>query len=263
MTNQKKIWITYSWDDNDQNNIDFYAQELKQQGLDVYLDRYTLSAGQDLWQQIENYIKGECDAWIYCLSQSSIISDPCLKEYFFAIEKTRQTRGENFPIIFLFPTTYNEDLIPQKIKNALYVSIVDSDWKERIKAAVEGRKPNVNPPFFPPYIIELREQNNKIYISISPRVGVWKDVFVGIPAIENERVKIGFSMGSVSNFGIYEDFGLNVDNKPINLFALVLERFQATATNSVELECDTKPSKIFFGDINNKQKPQLYNENLT
>ena len=51
-----KIWITYSWEDNKNNEVDFIAQELERNGAQVRLDRWDINAGRRLWEQIENII---------------------------------------------------------------------------------------------------------------------------------------------------------------------------------------------------------------
>ena len=51
------VWITYAWDDNKDGDVDFTAQELIRAGLDVKLDRWNLSAGKRLWEQIEAFIQ--------------------------------------------------------------------------------------------------------------------------------------------------------------------------------------------------------------
>ncbi len=48
----KSIWITYSWVDNKDGDVDFAAQELIRAGLDIKLDRWNLSAGKRLWEQM-------------------------------------------------------------------------------------------------------------------------------------------------------------------------------------------------------------------
>jgi len=51
------IWLTYRWDDNKDQDVDFLAHELVAAGLTVKLDRWNLGAGRRLWEQIENFIQ--------------------------------------------------------------------------------------------------------------------------------------------------------------------------------------------------------------
>ena len=50
------VWLTYSWADNKDNEVDFIAQELTGAGLVVRLDRWDLEAGKRLWEQIGDFI---------------------------------------------------------------------------------------------------------------------------------------------------------------------------------------------------------------
>lgn len=43
------VWITYAWDDNKGNDIDFVAQELENSGVSVKLDRWSIEAGKRLY----------------------------------------------------------------------------------------------------------------------------------------------------------------------------------------------------------------------
>jgi len=46
------IWITYDWDDNKERDVEYCAQELSRAGLEGKLDRWNLTAGRRLWEQI-------------------------------------------------------------------------------------------------------------------------------------------------------------------------------------------------------------------
>jgi hypothetical protein len=39
-----KLWLTYAWKDNEVEQVDFVAQELRKAGLDVRVDRVALVA---------------------------------------------------------------------------------------------------------------------------------------------------------------------------------------------------------------------------
>lgn len=34
-----KLWITYSWDDNKNGDVEYIAQELEKKGIEVRIDR--------------------------------------------------------------------------------------------------------------------------------------------------------------------------------------------------------------------------------
>jgi len=49
-------WLTYAWEDNDRQDVDFIAQELVYFGVDIQLDRWNIRAGRRLWEQIAGLI---------------------------------------------------------------------------------------------------------------------------------------------------------------------------------------------------------------
>src|SRR5579883_2376633 len=112
------IWITYAWADNASGDVDFYAQELVRAGLKVKLDRWNISAGRRLWEQIEKFIgdEAESDAWLIIATDNSLASEPCKEEFAYALDRALGKRGNAFPVIALFPGPANPDLIPAAIR---------------------------------------------------------------------------------------------------------------------------------------------------
>src|SRR3972149_3473502 len=137
MAQKKSVWLTYAWEDNKGNDVDFVAQELVNKGIDIKLDRWNLTAGKRLWEQIESFIRdpAKSDGWLFYATQNSLGSEKCKEEYYYALDRALETRGGEFPVIALFPTTVDESLIPTGIKTRLFVSITDPEWKERIIAS--------------------------------------------------------------------------------------------------------------------------------
>ena len=114
----KSIWITYSRKDNEEGDVDFIAQQLQRSGLRVELDRWELTAGRRLWEQIENKIsdEGRCNAWLMIATNNSLSSEKCKEEYAYALDRALNSRGPSFPVIALFFETVDESLIPAGIK---------------------------------------------------------------------------------------------------------------------------------------------------
>jgi len=83
------VWLTYAWGDNRQQDVEFVAQELKDAGIEVKLDRWNIQAGKRLWEQIENFIqeRKSCDAWVIYATQNSLGSEPCKEEYAYALDR--------------------------------------------------------------------------------------------------------------------------------------------------------------------------------
>ncbi|MDQ5986139.1 MAG: hypothetical protein CSYNP_01858 [Syntrophus sp. SKADARSKE-3] len=245
------IWITYSWDDNKNSDIDFIAQEIEAEGLKVKLDRWNIKAGIRLWDQIEEFIQspGQCDAWLLVATQASLGSEPCREEYAYALDRALSTRGSGFPVIALFPATVDKSLIPAGIRTRLYVSLRDPDWKERIVASAEDRDVNVQRPQIAPYHLVLHQQSHSplgIVIEVRPRAGSWSPFIMAIPIGEKDRVKphiMHGAPGRVPSIGALFGAGEGVKDDWVYCFA----QNEATPTMSYYIFCSEVPSKLRFG----------------
>ena len=178
------IWLTYAWEDNRNQDVDYVAQELIRAGVNVRLDRWAIGAGLRLWEQIENFIMNpsESDGWLLYATANSLGSEPCKEEFSFALLRALETRGTTFPVIGLFPSPIDHGLIPASIRNRLYVSTTDPDWKERIVAATEGRQPNIARHEIQPYFLEVHQLGeNQFAIEVRPRAGVWRPFLAEYP----------------------------------------------------------------------------------
>lgn len=184
------IWITYAWEDNEDGDVDYIAQELQNKELEVNLDRWNIKAGQRLWNQIEQFIQDadKSDAWILYATQNSLGSEACQEEYAYALDRALNTRGSNFPVIGLFSGSVDKSLIPAGIRTRLYVSITDPDWKERIQAAAEGRAPMIGKPLIEPYSLKVHKVEGGYLIETRPRAGVWFPFAFAMPLEEKEKV---------------------------------------------------------------------------
>jgi hypothetical protein len=186
------IWLTYAWEDNEEGDVDFIDQELTAEGVTVNLDRRNLRAGERLWAQIEEHITNPelCDAWVLYATPNSLGSEACREEFAYALDRALNARGESFPVIGLFPSPIDRDLIPPGIRTRLFVSITDPDWRERIKAAAEGREPLVEPPDIPPYLCRIYDhgagRKPRFTIEVRPRAETWEPFMVAIPFEEKD-----------------------------------------------------------------------------
>ena len=68
------LWLTYAWEDNHEQDVDFIAREIVQAGVHVKLDRWNIRAGIRLWDQIAMFItdKSQSDAWAIYATQNSL-----------------------------------------------------------------------------------------------------------------------------------------------------------------------------------------------
>ncbi len=254
------IWLTYAWVDNESNDVDYVAQELISEGLEVRLDRWNLSAGRRLWEQIEHFIQNpdESNAWMIYATQNSLGSEACKEEYAYALDRALSSRGNRFPIIGLFPSTVDNSLIPAGIRTRLYVSLTDPDWKERVTAAVEGRDLDIQTTLIEPYYITLHElpeviDGRRFAIEVRPRGGTWTRFIIGVPINERGRVNPAIMhgpSGSLPNAGIlfFSSEGISDDG---NYWCMKAQN-EATPTQSYFLYCNEHPSMIAFGDENNQ-----------
>lgn len=246
------VWLSYAWADNNDQDVDFVAQELRAAGLTVKLDRWNIGAGKRLWEQIENFIinPAECDAWLLVATNNSLQSEPCKEEFAYALHRALDKRGAGFPVIALFLGPADESLIPAGIKTRLFVSITDPDWKERIVSATEGRNPHIAPINVAPYVMKVHDNlgSRGYAIEVRPRAGVWAPFFAAIPFAEKDAVGVSMMVGPRD---VPTDTGMLVNTGEAksddgNWWVLFAGN-QANPTTSYFIWCKTLPSQLAFG----------------
>lgn len=263
------IWLTYAWDDNKDGDIDYIAQKLEKAGITVKLDRWNISAGERLWDQIGTFITdpNECDAWLFVATTNSLQSEACKEEFAYALDRAINDRNKNFPIITLFTGPVDNNLIKPAIKIRLHVSITDPDWTERIKAAAEGRTHSTTKPEIKPYHIKIHtdqataievpmypgvskpkktmQLTQEYAIEVRPRVGVWGPFVAAILFSEKDSVNPNIMVGhrdKPTNNGMLQ-LGISQQG---DLWAMFSEE-QATPTRSYYVWCDSLPTSLTFG----------------
>ena len=244
------VWITYAWDDNKDSDVDYIAQDLIRSGLDVKLDRWNLSAGKRLWEQIDAFIQdpSKSDAWLLYATQASLGSERCKEEFAWALGRALEKRGSNFPIIALFPGSVDNALIPAGIKTRLFVSITDPDWKERIVAAIEGRQASITKPQIEPYALTVHKNGEEYTIEVRPRAGTWSPFLAAIPIHEKEAVSPKLRHGSTNRIptsGILMNCGEGTSND--GKLWITFAGNEATPTQSYYIFCKKLPSLLIFG----------------
>lgn len=259
MTQKKSIWLTYAWDDNVDSDVDFTAQELGRAGIEVKLDRWNITAGKRLWEQIESFIQdtSKSDGWLIYATQASLGSEKCKEEFYYALDRALKTRGGDFPVIALFPASVDNDLIPAGIKTRLFVSVTDPDWKERIVAAVEKRHLNITKLQLEPYTLIIHESSkpsdDRRAIEVRPRGGTWAPFFAAIPLNEKNQVSPRLRHGPAKRNPMEEKvlsiFLSNSRSGPSGDGRLWIESAgnEATPTQSYYILCKKLPSLLIFG----------------
>jgi len=245
------LWLTYAWADNQNQDIDFCAQELTRAGLTVKLDRWNIEAGRRLWQQIENFITNpnESDAWALYATQNSLGSEPCKEEFAYALDRALRTRGGNYPVIGLFPSSVDSDLIPAAIRTRLFVSITDRDWKERIVSAAENRRPNISGSQIDPFHVAVHRDEGKFIIELRPRAGTWAPFRIAVEPAERhliERIRFG-PKDHIPQLSMMITLGEGLaENRTRYMWDFNNE---ATPTQSYYVVCTQLPKYLGFGKV--------------
>lgn len=260
MSQRKSVWVTYAWEDNVDGDVDFIAQELKNAGVEVKLDRWNLAAGKRLWEQIESFIQdpSKSDGWLLYATQASLGSEACKEEYAYALNRALENRGEDFPVIALFPAPVDTDLIPAGIKTRLFVSSTDPDWRERIMAAVERRQPSITRPQVEPYALTVHELpkqcgDKRYAIEVRPRAGTWAPFFAAIPLSEREQVSPELYRGPAKRTPMQGPVSVSIlfnsrtAISPDRRWWQVSAGNEATPTQSYYILCKELPSRLIFG----------------
>jgi TIR domain-containing protein len=257
------IWLTYAWDDNTQCDVDFVAQELVRVGFQVKLDSWNIQAGRRLWEQIKSFIQEdvESDAWLIYATQNGLGSKTCKEEFSYALDYAFNKRGDNFPVITLFPGPVDNSLIPAGKRTCLYVSLTDLEWKERVKTAAEERTPSLTKPQLEPFTIQVHRDrsaaDHRFAIEVRPRAGTWSPFFAAVPLSEKDHVQpyiIHGPRGHVPQGGAPS----NMDEAPSSNDAwwVMFAQNEATPTQSYYIHCKELPNRLAFG-INGGQ-PQFF-----
>ncbi|MDG1118045.1 MAG: toll/interleukin-1 receptor domain-containing protein [Flavimaricola sp.] len=148
-----KIWLTYAWKDNDDQEVDFIIQELEEKGLEVGFDRAKLLAGRRLWDQIDEHISdSELDAWAIIVTRNSLKSEPCQEELAYALDRSIRLKGSTFPLIGIFPEPLDRELIPSSLATRLYVTLDNNEWADKIVSAATQKVPARTIEGIPSYV---------------------------------------------------------------------------------------------------------------
>lgn len=257
----KKLWLTYSWKDNDDGDVDFLVQSLRGRGLDVHLDRRDIVAGKRLWDQIADAIQNpnKSDGWGFLVSQNSLNSEGCKEELAYALDRALNSRGQEYPLIGIVYGNV-DGIIPPALKIRLHVSLKDNDWLDRIYEGVQGKglghipSKHIDPFFFAIH----RLDDETFLIEVRPRIGVWAPFITRIPKASLNDFKGlwhgssgGPQYGGPHVGGILH--GQRDYDSPDESYHIYEVSNEASATQSYYLHFTKMPSEIIFGSIKGPQ----------
>jgi TIR domain len=248
------VWLTYSWADDEDQTVQWIASQLEGAGLTVRLDKWDLDSGRRLWEQIGEHISdpAKTDAWMVYATINSVSSERCKEELYTAIDRALNARGQHFPVLALFPSATEIDLLPPALRNRLNVSLEDQDWIERIVAAAEGRQARIARPEIGPYAIRSHRTSARHFVEIRPRAGVTARFFVGVPASEEDALDPSISFGPSGRLpGASLVDTPRDDHREITgtMWRIMSARNQVTPSISCFLGCNEAPSRIIFGEF--------------
>ncbi|WP_342237604.1 toll/interleukin-1 receptor domain-containing protein [Inquilinus sp. OTU3971] len=184
MNSAPKLWLTYAWRDNEEQDVDFVISELRGTGLEVHFDRAQLIVGKRLWQQVDAAIKDpSVSAWAMFVTENSLRSEPCLEEIAYALDRALREKGSNFPLIGIFPAPVDREILPSALATRLYVNLRDPSWKKQIHDGVVGKNTfNVQAPT--PF---GHKWHTELTLEVWPRAGTWAPFAAMVPEEEHDN----------------------------------------------------------------------------
>lgn len=186
-TAPKRLWLTYAWKDNEDQDVDYVIGALQAQGIEVHFDRAQLLAGKRLWDQIDKGISdpNSSDAWAIYTTKNSLESEPCLEEIAYALDRCLRTRGGAFPIVGIFPEPLDREIIPSAIATRLYVTLQDGDWARSVSDGLGQTRRSFQAPPVDPFFMKTYKVDEEFVLEVRPRAGAWYNAAILVP--EEER----------------------------------------------------------------------------
>lgn len=180
-----RLWLTYAWKDNQDEQVDFLIFKLREAGLDVMFDRRQIIPGQRLWPQIEGYISDSIiDAWAIYVTENSLSSGPCIEELQYALQQALNNRGIGFPLIPIVSGSVDFALLPKALSTRLCVSLSEVDCFERVVSGVRRETPPEPKLGSREFGYKSHYENDTIVVEVRPRVGQWSPAYAGVLSTE-------------------------------------------------------------------------------
>ena len=249
------LWITYAWADNDEGDFDYLVQEMGKSGVAAEYDKVALVPGRRLWDQIARKIGEEpLSGWAYLITPSSLSSNACKEELAYALQRSLETKGEEFPLIGLLHKV-SISAVPLPLRVRLCVHLGSPDWIEEVKAAVAGSPPSRRIEDQSQYVVKIHNAYlgvpNNSAVEIRPRFGELNYWRIGFPVAGPHPVAWG--SGPANGGGIsgikYEAMvgikGIKVDSVEMEFVAA--GNTLSPSTSAYVVFTGGLPDSLFFG----------------
>lgn len=248
------LWITYAWADNAEGGFDFLVQQLGKAGIPALYDKIALVPGRKLWTQIAAKIEGEpLSGWAYLITPNSLSSMACQEELSYALQRTLETKGQEFPLIGLLHQVSIRD-VPIPLRVRLCVNLANPDWIEEVRAAVVGQPPMRSIAEQPALVVKVHAgylaNPNATAVEFRPRFGELTYWRIGFPASGPRPVSWG--SGPANGGGIspvrtasIEGTGLKVNGVEMNFVGA--GNPLSASTSAYVVFHGKLPSTLFFG----------------
>lgn len=256
------VWLTYAWNDNDRGDVDFIAQDLRDAGFHVCLDRWSPTRDARLWDQLREPFStaGTLQAWLLYATPNSLGSTLCQGDFSHAMENVRKTRGAQFPVAVLLQFDTMRELLATLDPAVTAVPMTRPDWKDTVRTIVEGRPPTARAPRVTPFDIKVwraeREDRVGFAIEFRPRTGSWSPVFAAVPMDELKGIKPQLAHGPTGRIPavvwLDRPGAGQLSSGP---YWALWSHNVATPGESCYLLCDRLPSRMIFGV--HKGEPQF------
>ena len=184
----KKLWLTYAWQDNEDQDIDYIVHELDSMDLEVKFDRRNLVSGQRLWDQIGKQITNslECEAWGIVLTQNSLNSGPCMEELAYALDRALESVEANFPMFALMKDDIRARDLPPSLKIRLCIPLTNNDWTNQVEAACHKRPTGFTPSNLSAFVITEHVTKDGFCLEIRPRFDRISPVAIAVDKEEKD-----------------------------------------------------------------------------
>jgi hypothetical protein len=193
MTTKPKLWVTYVWVDNENEDVDFYISRL-QERAEVYFDRRSVALGKRHWEEFADQIATKCDAWVGLVSPSSLANQRWREEAFYALDRALYAKDKPFPMLFLVLGEKPAEM-PKMARVRLYASVTENDWRDKIIAGAT----------LDPFTLRAYDMGNGITsFEVRLREGTWPAWRVFEPAVGAKITKItGCAPGTPRTYGMF------------------------------------------------------------